>query len=58
MKPDISETSTATLISNLKTDPDDNASLSELHYRLKNDEISDAELINLLDVLLAIDGVS
>lgn len=58
MKADLSETSTATLISNLKADPDDDISLSELNYRLKNDELSDAELINLLDVLLAIDGVS
>lgn len=53
---DLCELSTAKLIKEFKSKPDDSALLSEMNKRLDSGEISDADLIKLLDVILSVGG--
>ena len=54
---DLSEISTADLIKGIKDNPKDISFLIELHKRLDNNELSNAEMVKLLDVVLAVGGV-
>lgn len=53
---DLCELSTAKLIKEIKSNPNDSSYLSELNNRLDNGEISDTDLIKLLDVILSVGG--
>lgn len=51
---DLSDLPTATLIKELKNNPTDSGYISELIVRMDSGDLSDTDLISLMDVLLKI----
>lgn len=52
MNTDLSEIPTAELIKRIKANPDNSSYTVEVNKRLKNGELSDGELVELLNILV------